>query len=276
VSVLGKEAFSRLHELKVAIVGTSRTGSLMAERLAHTYGVHNFVLVDPDRFELHNFAEASALLKPEEHVGQYKTDAVASVLRSRYGAIVSSRPEPLQLEARRLITEVVDCDLIVTTTDTVSSRFVAGWIASLYHLTHLDIGIRIVRRPGRQTGPVDTQVNARIFFPGYHNECIYCREGLHTRGLGRLHMAAVTQPVGSLTSLAHVAVGFGLRLLEEGVVESLDGTSHVQVNGFTSETAGTDSVRIDPPGDCFCAFAGGGDTMLPEFERFRSVMTIDR
>ena len=276
ISVLGEDACAALKNLRVAVVGVSRTGSLTAERLAHTYCARNLLLVDPDRFEQQNLAEASALLS-DEHVGRNKAEAMASVLHRRYGTTAQAREEALTLSNKELIREIAACDLVITTTDTVLSRYIAGWVASLYHLAHLDIGVRIGASNASARRAVDTRVDARLFFPGYHNECIYCRDGLHTgNGRFRLEMAARnTQPVGSLTSLNHVAVGIGLRLLEEAAAETLDGTSHVGIEGYTSETAGTDTIRIDPPEACFCRFAGEGDQRLSYFEDFRSVVAID-
>lgn len=110
----------------IAVVGVGSIGSATAHALAMS-GVGRISLIDDDRLLWHNLVRH---LSPRAHVGRFKVDSVADVIRPRWpGTTV----DPLRLNVITHADEVrplVDvCDVVVCAADGVSPRRVVSHLA---------------------------------------------------------------------------------------------------------------------------------------------------
>lgn len=115
-----------LGKATVLLVGVGSIGSVAAEVLA-SYAVGRLVLIDPDRLFQRNLVRHR--LGPH-HLGRYKVNAMADVLRDRYPEVVV---EPYDLDVIRDTDSVRpligESDVVVGSPDGVSPRRVVNHLA---------------------------------------------------------------------------------------------------------------------------------------------------
>lgn len=262
----GTAVWERLVALPTAVVGCGRGGSLAAGALARL-GLRDLTLIDPDTIEPHNLGEMAIV--HDADVGRAKAEALAWRLRdqlqgwpARYRAVTAPVRQPAALAALRR------CRVVVCWADRDAARLAVGLVAALYHQVLLDIGVGIEAGPG---GDRRMGADVRLVVPG--DGCLLCRgnlrdypEALRRLGESRAEPAASwpEQRAGSLHSLNQIAVGLGLRLLEDLVAERVGGSTWARLE---FDAAGRLTVSYppfgSPEGGCaLCARAGMGDAGL--------------
>ena len=265
VGALGESAWRRLVSQRFAVVGCGRTGSLLAAGLVRL-GVAAVALIDPDYIDAHNLGEADLLLPADLH--RPKAEALAGHLRklsvapNRIQAIHAALDSPPGLEA------VQSADIVVGCADSNGARLLAAVNATLHHKILLDIGAGIFL-PSEADGSTHGRhmgADVRLIVPG--DGCLLCRGNLtnYHQALSELFSKAQSpapwwrQRAGSLRSLNQMAVGLGLRLLEDLAAERINGSVWASL-----EFDGSGRVQVDYPNPppatepCpLCARAGWG------------------
>src|SRR5260370_6512996 len=170
LSALGNQ---RIRDLIVAVVGVGGTGSPVAEQLVRT-GVAEVMLIDPDVIDHESNVRRIVGSHPSDAVARRtKVEVVGSHLRSLgLETAISEIPRDVREEAvaRRLL----DCDIVISTTDTQSSRALLNQVAYQYWLPIMDIGARIgTKKSGVISG---MPVEIRLLLPD--NGCLWCRRGV--------------------------------------------------------------------------------------------------
>jgi molybdopterin/thiamine biosynthesis adenylyltransferase len=270
---LGAATLGRLRRLQVAVVGVSRTGSLLVESLMRGYGVRNITLIDGDVLEPHNLREASSLF-PSEGVGQNKAQLLQRVLEQQYRtSTVRSVPAMLSPGAPATVRALSNADLIVTCTDTEGSVLFANALACAYGALHLDIGTGVLPTPD---GDVKIGADVRLLLPGVMNGCALCFGGgiadqdtledaiRATQEADSLSPrddpdAWRQQRAGSLLSINQLATSLGCRLVEDVVREKTTRSCHVHFEGVASDEVTATYIRPNAPADCLCQYHGAGD-----------------
>ena len=299
---MGAEAFERLAELKIAIVGVGRSGTMLAAMLTRA-GVSDLSLIDPDRLERHNLGEMP-LLSPTV-IGRPKVDAVAERLRDqalRPDLAIHVRPESA-LSLASLYT-LKRADVIVTCADGPLARLVASFVAAVYLKPLLDIGTGVLdpqhlgtdragrRRRGRPVEPRGGRVmgaDVRWVLPG---NCLHCFGGIAAMerlapeaAAGRRDPSSMEEHAwrreraGSLASLNGLAVSFGMRLLEDFLAARLGGTQWIHLE---YDEAGLPSIECRTPparqvATCpVCRWTGHGDAALAQWRGLLEELSVEQ
>jgi hypothetical protein len=285
----GSEVWQRLTNLRIAVIGCGRSGSLMAMDLARI-GVRHLTLIDPDRLEPHNLGEMDGVTPCE--LGEPKAEALAWPLRAARSdegffvePILSSVAEPVAYRAARCH------DVLVCCADNDAARLASAIVATLYHRPLIDVGTGIsyqaengnVEGAGRPSRPPAVArrtmgADVRLIVPG--TGCLLCQGGLSNYGraveeLTRWREPAAVRPArpwneeraGSLRSLNQLAVSLAMRMLEDLVAERIQSSmwAHAEVaedgRVWVSYPLVGGASRESCP---LCARAGLGDEGLGE------------
>jgi hypothetical protein len=243
IRALGELGNRKLQDLTVAVVGVGGTGSPLAEQLARV-GVRELILVDPDRVDTPSNLRRITGSRPEDLTqGVPKVDVVTRHLtEAGLGTVIHPVHSDIRYEeaARR----VLDADVVISTTDTHSSRSLINQLAQQYLLPVIDVGVKIgTALDGRVTG-MPTEV--RLLLPD--TGCMWCIGVLDSARIraenlpmeerrnqvAEGYIQGVDQPEASLAALNYFASSLAVltlvRLLStEGVVAShaiMDGWEH--------------------------------------------------
>ncbi len=230
----GVEAWRRLTGLRYGVVGCGRSGSLLAQALAAS-GVHQLILVDPDRLKHHNLGEM--VLVNETDLSRPKAEALAYRLSTTYPWL-DAQAIAASVTTQQALEGLARCDVLCCCVDRDSARLATGILAALYLKPLLDIGTAVLHSDSGE-GPV-MGADVRLILPG--EGCLLCqggvaqiREAQHSLESAWAEAAARMQGnwrrerAGSLLSLNQVAVGLGLRLWENLVAERQRGSTWLRL-----------------------------------------------
>lgn len=213
---VGEGAFAKLREVKAAVVGCSRTGTLAAGQLA-ALGVRGLVLIDGDTVEPHNLD--GMLLSTEADLGMNKAVALGRRLVSfRPDLLVKAVQRPLDSGTAEAVLGGVD--LVVTCVDQDGARLRAAHWSRERITPHLDIGAGVTRSPG---GGRQLAGDVRLLLPGAG--CLRCVGGLGDSEQAEYELLAPPGALprrppdawhaggrlGSLVTLNSMAVAFGVQ-----------------------------------------------------------------
>ena len=272
-------AHSVLRGLHVGVVGAGGLGSPAAEALQRM-GVEQITLIDEDVLDTPSngrriFGSTAADLRAA--VPPHKVDVVGRHLDGiDLGARVRRRPWDVRTE--RAFRQLLDCDVVLCTTDTHSSRAVLVDLAYAYGLPVLDVGVRVGARAGA-LGALVAEV--RVLTPT--TPCLWCRaaisadvvreellpfdqrERLHREGYLVGGHGAPEPSVVALTMLGAGLVTCALLALISP--DGKDIPDGYLVDGFFGDARPVGPAA--PNGDCWCRqIAWQGDTApitwLPE------------
>ena len=167
LSVIGNR---RLREFQVGVVGAGGTGSPLAEQLIRV-GVARVTLVDPDSLDSPSNLRRVVGSRPSDlRARRNKAEVVGRHLDS---LDLSTKVDVLPIDVRceDAIRSLLDCDIVLNTTDTHSSRAFLNQIAYQYWVPLIDVGVRIgTSRYGAISG---MPVEIRVLLPD--NGCLWCR-----------------------------------------------------------------------------------------------------
>ncbi len=161
----------RLRDFHVAVVGVGGTGSPLAEQLVRI-GVSKILLVDPDVLDdLSNLRRVVGSRRSD--LGAPKAEIVGGYLSSLG---LSTQVDVLSCDVRdeNVMRRLLDCDFVMNTTDTQSSRTFLNQVAYQYWLPVIDVGVRVgTSLSGAVSG---MPVEVRTLLPD--NGCLWCRKGV--------------------------------------------------------------------------------------------------
>lgn len=259
IGALGRQAWRHLRRQHIGVIGCGRSGSLVAQALARG-GVRRITLIDPDCVELHNLGEMDAV--DQADCGRAKVEGIAASLR-RYGrseiATVAAGIDTLT--AFRIATTV---DILVGCADDGAARLLTSAIGAAYLRPVIDIGTGVFGEGDERRMGGDV----RLLLPG---ACIACFGGLAGRqtesdptpGSPNAEPDWRRQRAGSLRSVNQIAVGFGLRLLEDLVQGRIGTSAWLHLEFGRDGMPRLDRVRPTAREGCrVCALMGRGDAAL--------------
>ncbi|MDP0497633.1 MAG: ThiF family adenylyltransferase [Verrucomicrobiota bacterium JB024] len=166
---LGEASHAALRSAKIGIVGCSGTGSPAFERLVRA-GVGSFVIVDPKPFKASNLERMAGSY--HRHLG--KSPAKVAMLRElaneidpsiKVMAIVGNALDDLVLD------QLLDCDIVLSCTDTNHSRAFLSDIGCHYLLPVIDVAVGFDGKDSR----VSEQVVEFVLYGGEF-PCAHCDE----------------------------------------------------------------------------------------------------
>jgi molybdopterin/thiamine biosynthesis adenylyltransferase len=170
LTVLGN---TRLRDLEVGVVGAGGTGSPAAEQLVRM-GAAGVVLVDPDVLDDSSNLRRVVGSRPSDvGTAAKKTEVVGRHLETLG---LSTRVTTLAIDIRSedAVRRLLDCDVVVNTTDTQSSRAFLNQVAYQYWLPVVDVGVRIGTTVSGAVSGMPVEV--RVLLPD--NGCLWCRKGV--------------------------------------------------------------------------------------------------
>lgn len=275
----GPEVWQRLTTLRYCLIGTGRTGSLVAQTLSK-YGVQALSLIDPDVLELHNLDAMDAVTADD--LGHFKAKAIAAHLHhAGPHTRVTALPHSVLAPEVRLAVKMAD--VLLCCVDDDAARLVCGALACSYAKPLLDIGTGIFTAAHTPSaapslppaGHNQRQMGAdvRLILPG--EGCLLCwggvanpqaalaqwRAGLaDSATLAPLRRPWQAERAGSLRSLNAVAAHLGIRLLEDLVAGRLTQSVWLQLEVDAQGVPSLQPVSATPRAACpLCALQGRGD-----------------
>jgi len=216
---------ARLRQLSIGVVGTGGTGSAVAEQLARL-GVSAITLVDPDRLDTpSNIRRVVGSRASDLDKGLGKAEVVGGHLKE------IGLAEHVTILAQDVRTEsaakaLLDTDMVISTTDTHSSRAFLNQIAYQYWLPLLDVGARVgLKKSGEVSG---MPVEVRVLLPD--NGCLWCRRVLSADRIREENLPANERA----------------RLAAEGYVQGLEGPqpSLASLNYFAASLIVLTAIRL--------------------------------
>ncbi len=233
VLVWGSEGQARLKDLRLGVVGLGGNGSWIAAQLIHL-GVGELVLVDDDIIEESNRARVAGTEPADVEAKTPKVEVVA-----RYGARHNPDcrviPFPTDVNSEQAINALLECDLIMGGTDTLTSRVVPNQLAVQYFIPFIDTGVEI-----EVVGSDLRSIAARCTLIRPGSPCLAC--------MGYLSEEAVSREIEA-----------GQR---PGYLEDVRAPSVGPLNALAASMAGVDFLRFihgllgGVPMDSFYAYSG--------------------
>lgn len=171
VQAFGSGTYRLLRRLRIAVIGSSGTGSLVIEQLVRSHAGY-LKIVDPDKIEHKN------LNRIPHATMKHADEAVAKVLcladaAKRVGFQLEIVPIVGSLHDPKVVRQVSTCDVVFGCMDTVDGRALLNRIATFYLLPYFDVGVRL---DGDRKGGIDQICGMVHYFqPG--------RSSFFTRGI---------------------------------------------------------------------------------------------
>lgn len=148
-----------LRNLKVGIIGTSGTGSIVTECLARL-GIGNIVLIDDDKIEHKNLNRILNSTLEDANTHRFKVDMLSDAI-SKYRPEINILPIRKKVGTKEAILQLACCDILISCVDTLTARMYADLISEYFLIPLFDIGVTIPT--GIQNGhPYITEVCARL------------------------------------------------------------------------------------------------------------------
>jgi hypothetical protein len=167
---LGEIGNQRIRDLDVAVVGLGGTGSPVAEILGRV-GVRSLLLVDHDVVD--DPSNLRRIVGSTFEDLEHRTPKVEVAARHLSSLGLVEHIESIQADVRDkgVAQRLLDADLVISTTDTHSSRALLNQLAAQYYLPVFDVGVVVgTATNGAVSGmPVDV----RSLLPGA--ACLWCR-----------------------------------------------------------------------------------------------------
>lgn len=238
------DAWDRMRQLHVGIIGAGRTGSVIARLLLRS-GVSALTLIDPDTLHRQNLGEADDCVD-DRWIGELKVTALADGLRrvcprariNVVGALISSV---------RSVRALKQCDVLFISSDHDAARLTGTTIAACYSRPLIDVATGITldekqvpyRQETNDALSIQMGLSVRLVLPG---RCLACLGGLALSAAadvlhapeGELAFHAgrnwEVERAGSLASLNEVAAALGIRMLEDLMMARLASSTWLQGN----------------------------------------------
>jgi hypothetical protein len=137
----GAATYARLQQLRIAVVGVSGTGSIVAELLARNC-VGALVLVDPDRLEDKNLNRILNSTAEQAKQGIFKVHGLATAIQG-FGLGTEVEVYPASIHDDEAVRAVAGCDVVFGCVDTVEGRHVLNELCSAYCIPFFDVGVHI-------------------------------------------------------------------------------------------------------------------------------------
>lgn len=203
---LGAGSSLALASKTVTVIGTGGLGWSIAQSL-WTHGVGRLILVDPDSVEVSNLSRLPGC--SQSGIGRPKVSALADLLRSQHDGDIDPFASPFSDPGPRAA--AASSDLLISATDSLSSRFDADRFGRRLLIPLIDSGINV-----QVTSTGVDRVGGRVTVSWPTGPCMSCMailtpdalameaDPLGYRGTGRAEEAAVHGFNAVLAGLATV------------------------------------------------------------------------
>ncbi len=138
---LGQGTLQRLRGMRVGVVGCSGTGSIVIELLVRNC-VGELVIVDDDVIEAKNLNRIVNGTKADADKKRAKVNAIADAIQ-RAGLETGVEKHQAQTDSKRVVSALIDCDVIFGCVDSARGRYHLECIASAYLIPYFDVGVNI-------------------------------------------------------------------------------------------------------------------------------------
>lgn len=141
VQAFGEGTYGILRGLRAGLVGSSGTGSIIAEQLLRNY-IGTLIAVDPDDIERKNLNRVLNSTGADAKAGKNKVTLVAeTAAKIDLGTTVITFD--IDLKNPEVIHALSQCDVIFGCTDSIDGRHLLNKLASHYLIPFIDMGVRI-------------------------------------------------------------------------------------------------------------------------------------
>ncbi len=275
IGALGNEQWHGLRTLHVGVIGTGRTGSVLATSLARL-GVRNLTLIDPDRLELHNTDAMDCVT--EHDIDKLKVTSVQRELQRITGDAATITALPDSITTLRAFVQAKAVDVLISCVDHDGARLATALIATLYLKPLIDIGAGIFGAGNQR----ELGADIRLILPD--ERCLLCFGGLANTARARemLTGRAVSPAVpwhreraGSLRSLNQLAAHFALRLLEDFVSDRLQQSTWLHLEFDPHGLPSLRTMTPAPQPTCpLCQRTGNGDQALDQIQDLTNTLLL--
>ena len=131
IGALSEAVWLSLRNLRIALFGCGRSGSLMANALIRN-GVKDLSICDADRLEIHNCGEMDLITLSDAVTGRFKAEAVSYSLRELALPEVNLRGFARSATSMSGLLAAKGADLVITCVDNPAARLAAGLLAQVY------------------------------------------------------------------------------------------------------------------------------------------------
>jgi hypothetical protein len=221
IAVLGRKAWSRLRDLRVALIGAGRLGSAIAALLAGG-GPGGLTLIDPGRRGSQDAGLATSSTRANSRRRyELKVEQLKRNLKAGFGISVTTVPSSCASLAA--LQAIKSDDLIVSSTDDPAARLAAALIAKLYLIPLVDVSTTLALGVGYGTSEVSgLEGSVRLVLP---EKCLLCTGGLPGIASMYLEERTAVEPGrafersprrrGRLRSLDTLTASLAVRLIED-------------------------------------------------------------
>lgn len=142
-----KSMTDELGRLRIAVIGVSGTGSIVAEQLARI-GVGQVILIDFDKVEARNLNRILNSRLDDVSAGRFKVDMFANAV-SGYREANVGIPIAASITTREAVLAASQADVLFSCVDTLEARQIADLMAAAFLQPLFDVGVVIpVRKAG--------------------------------------------------------------------------------------------------------------------------------
>lgn len=175
IRAFGQHGQALLRRLRVVLVGTGGTGSVIAQQLAYL-GVQSYLLIDPDTVDRTNLNRLVGAGPGD--VGRRKVEVVRDlILRIQPDAQIECLTASINHRSTAAL--VADADFVFCCTDSQGSRYVLNQLAYQFLLPTIDVGVVIDNR----STPLQLRVRTQLLSPGL--PCLTCANYLNADQIRR-------------------------------------------------------------------------------------------
>ena len=203
--VTGTGALAQLARMRIAVVGASGTGSLMAELLVRA-GAGHITLIDPDTVRLENLNRILHATAEDARQGRLKVAVLKRALDA-LGLPTDVVAWPKDIVKTSIARELAGFDLLVGCVDRHWPRLVLNQVAYHYLLPLIDVGTEIGVGPGGVEA-----CTARTSYVSSHRPCLVCGGVVDLNALG-------VESLGEAEQARIAALGYGAGLSQPAVME---------------------------------------------------------
>jgi molybdopterin/thiamine biosynthesis adenylyltransferase len=168
VRAFGPAVQETLGDLKIGIVGSGGTGSIVAEQLVRL-GIRQLVLVDPDQLSLSNLTRVYG--STSQDIGKPKVKVLADHLQ-RIAENVRVAPVQGMITMEPVAKKLLGCDVVFGCTDDNAGRLVLSRIATYLLTPIIDSGVLITSSEEGRLEGIHGRVT--VLIPG--QACLICRD----------------------------------------------------------------------------------------------------
>lgn len=192
IRALGELNNANLRELTVGLVGAGGTGSPVGEQLARM-GVAKINIFDPDKLDTPSNLRRVVGSRPDDvKHRRHKAVVLQDHLNSlKLGSVARAFPQDAREETAARV--LLDSDVVISTTDTQSSRAFLNQLAYQYWLPVIDVGVRVGMTLDRRISGMPVETRLLLAEDG----CLWCRDTLNSDLIREENL-----PIGERAALA--------------------------------------------------------------------------